>query len=115
MHAERETVSVFEGGDGGSDLQDGVADGSQSMVAVRSGKKFGLDKSRWVGEGHEFHGFTGGLFYGALLHDEATAGDFFSHMVSEVGHRTVCIPGDIRVEVEGMAADWKADQFHFIA
>ena len=106
-------ATVFEGFDGGCDFQDAVADGVEAIGLVGFREEFGFDNAGAVGDGDEFHGFAGGLMEEALFDDQAAGDDSFADVFAEAFDGAIGVPGDVRIEVERVAAHGIAEEFLF--
>lgn len=113
QNAQGVTTVVFEGFDGGGNFEDFVADSVQAIGTIGAGEEFGFDDARPVGDGDEFHWFTGDLMEQALLDDQTAGDDLLADMFAQAIDRAIGMPGDVGIEFERMAADGVAKQLFF--
>ena len=109
--AQGMAAPVFKRLDRGGNFQDAIADGVQAVRLVSLGEEFGFHDAGPIGDGDEFHRFTGDLVEEALFDDQAARDDFFAKMLTQAVDRAVGVPGDIGEELKRVAAHRVAEEF----
>ena len=112
-NTEAVATAVFVRLDCRGDFQDAVADGVQAVELIRAGEEFSFDDAGVVGDGEEFHRFTGDLVEQALFDDEAAGDDLLAEELSEAVDGAIGFPRDVGIQIERVRADGIAEEFFF--